>query len=143
MGFGAVFAEVVVDLLLGEVRVRRLTAAYAAGRILNPTLARSQYISGLVGGLGMALQEETITDRRTGRVVGASLADYLVPTCADMPEFDILMIDEADTDLPEGVKGVGMLGHVGTSAAIAAAVRQATGRWVRRLPIRIEDAMTG
>ena len=73
--------------------------------------------------------------------MGASLADYLIPTCADMPAFDILMIDEDDPYLPEGVKGVGMLGHVGTSAAIAEAVRQATGRPIRRLPIRVEDVM--
>ena len=141
MGFGAVFAEVAVEPRLGEVRVRRLTAAYAAGRILNPRLAESQYISGLVGGLGMALQEETTTDPRTGRVMGDNFADYLIPSVADMPVFDVLMIDEHDALLPEGVKGVGMLGHVGTSAAIAEAVYQATGKRMRRLPIRVEDVM--
>lgn len=141
MGFGAVFAEVAVDPLTGEVRVRRLTAAYAAGRILNPTLARSQYISGLVGGLGMALQEETVTDPRHGRIVGDNFADYLIPVNADMPAFDILMVPEHDPHLPEGVKGVGMLGHVGTAAAVAEAVRQATGKRLHRLPIRLEDVM--
>jgi xanthine dehydrogenase YagR molybdenum-binding subunit len=141
MGFGAVFAEVAVDPLLGEVRVRRLTAAYAAGRILNPTLARSQYISALVGGLGMALQEETLTDPRSGRIMGANFADYAVPVNADMPAFDIVMVEEHDPHLPEGVKGIGMLGHVGTAAAIAEAVYQATGKRVRRLPIRVEDVM--
>jgi len=141
MGFGAVFAEAAVDPLFGEVRVRRLTAAYAAGRILNPTLARSQYISGLVGGLGMALQEETTTDPRSGRVMGATLADYIIPVHADMPVFDILMIPEHDPHLPQGVKGIGMLGHVGTAAAIAEAVCQATGTRVRRLPIRVEDVV--
>ena len=141
MGFGAVFAEVAVDPLLGEVRVRRLTAAYAAGRILNPTLARSQYVSALVGGLGMALQEDTMTDPRTGRVVGANFSDYAIPVNADMPAFDIVMVDEHDTHLPEGVKGIGMLGHVGTAAAIAEAVYQATGKRMRRLPIRVEDVM--
>jgi len=142
MGFGAVFAEVAVDPLFGEVRVRRLTAAYAAGRILNPTLARSQYISGLVGGLGMALHEATTTDPRTGRAIGASFADYAIPVHADMPAFDIVMIPEHDPHLPEGVKGIGMLGHVGTSAAIAEAVYQAAGKRIRRLPIRVEDVMT-
>ena len=141
MGFGAIFAEVAVDPLLGEARVRRLTAAFAAGRILNPTLARSQYISALVGGLGMALQEETMTDPRTGRIMGANLADYAVPVNADMPVFDIVMVEEHDPHLPEGVKGIGMLGHVGTAAAIAEAVYQATGKRVRRLPIRVEDVM--
>jgi len=139
MGFGAVFAEAAVDTVTGEVRVRRLTGAYAAGRILEPTLARSQYVGALVGGLGMALHEETATDPRTGRVTGASFADYAVPTHADMPAFDIMMIAEHDPHLPEGVKGIGMLGHVGTAAAIAEAVYQATGRRVRRLPIRVED----
>ena len=143
MGFGAVFAEVAVDALLGEVRVRRLTAAYAAGRILNPTLAESQYISGLVGGLGMALQEETITDPATGRVMGDNLADYIIPVSADMPVFDIIMVREDDPHLPEGVKGVGMLGHVGTPAVIAEAVYQACGKRVRTLPIRIEDVLMG
>ena len=139
MGFGAVFAEVVVDPYDPLPRVRKITAAFAAGRIVNPKLAHSQYVSGLVGGIGMALHEETLTDRRTGRIVGPSLAEYLLPTHADMPEFEIVMVDEVDDYLPEGIKGVGMLGHVGSSAAIANAVRQATGRRVRHLPIRVED----
>ncbi len=141
MGFGAVFAEVAVDPVTAMARVRRMTAAFAAGRIVNPTLARSQYISGLVGGLGMALQETTLTDPRSGRIVGASFAEYLVPTCADMPAFDIVMVDEVDDYLPEGVKGVGMLGHVGSAAAIANAIHQATGRRIRHLPIRVEDLL--
>ena len=128
MGFGAVFAEVAVDPDDPMPRVRRITAAFAAGRIVNPKLARSQYISGLIGGIGMALHEETLTDPRTGRIVGPSLAEYLVPTQADMPAFDIVMVDEVDDYLPEGIKGVGMLGHVGSSAAIANAVHRATGR---------------
>lgn len=142
MGFGAVFAEVAVNPLLGEVRVRRLTAAYAAGRLLNPTLARNQYVSALVGGIGMALQEETLTDPRTGRIVGANFADYLVPVNADMPDFDVIMVPEDDPYLPEGVKGIGMLGHIGVGAAIAEAVYQAVGHRVRRLPIRVEDVMS-
>ncbi|MGA0601210.1 xanthine dehydrogenase family protein molybdopterin-binding subunit [Caulobacter sp. KR2-114] len=141
MGFGAVFAEVAVDPWLGEARVRRLTAAYAAGRILNPTLARNQYISGLIGGLGMALQEETVSDARTGRIVGDSFTDYAIPVNADMPAFDIVMVPEHDPHVPEGVKGIGMLGHVGTAAAIAEAIFQATGRRIRRLPIRVEDIL--
>ena len=116
-----------------------MTAAFAAGRIVNPTLARSQYISGLVGGLGMALHEEVCTDPGSGRIVGPSLAEYLIPTHADMPAFDIVMVDEADEHLPGGIKGVGMLGHVGSAAAIANAVHQAVGRRVRHLPIRVED----
>jgi len=136
--FGAVFAEVKVDPDLGEVRVARLTAAYAAGRILNPLLARSQYIGGLVGGIGMALHEATVMDERLGRVVGDSLSDYLIPVHADMPVFDVHMIDEDDPHLPGGIKGIGMLGTVGVAAAIANAVFHATGVRVRDLPIRPE-----
>ena len=141
MGFGAVFAEVEVDPVMAAIRVRRMTAAFAAGRIVNRTLARSQYISGLVGGLGMALHEEVCTDPRSGRIVGPTLAEYLTPTHADMPAFDIVMVDEVDEHLPGGIKGVGMLGHVGSAAAIANALAAATGGRVRRLPIRVEDVL--
>jgi xanthine dehydrogenase YagR molybdenum-binding subunit len=139
MGFGAIFVEVGVDPELGEVRVRRVTAAFAAGRIVNPLLARSQYIGGLIGGIGMALHERTATDRPSGAIIGDSFADYLVPVHADMPTFDIVMVDEQDPHLPGGIKGIGMLGTGGIQAAIANAIFHATGKRVRRLPIRIED----
>ena len=141
MSFGAVFAEVSVDRDLGEIRVRRLCGAFAAGRIVNPFLARSQYIGGMIGGIGMALHEETLCDPRTGRIAGDSLAEYLIPSHADVPPIDIVMVPEDDPFLPGGVKGVGMLGSVGTAAAIANAVYQACGRRVRHLPIRLEDAL--
>jgi xanthine dehydrogenase YagR molybdenum-binding subunit len=140
-GYGAVFAEVKVDSDLGEVGVARLTAAYAAGRILNPLLARSQYIGGLVGGIGMALHEATITDERLGRVLGTSLSDYLIPVHADMPVFDVHIVDEDDSHLAGGIKGIGMLGTVGVAAAIANAVFHATGIRVRDLPIRPERCL--
>ena len=139
MGYGAVFVELGVDPELGEIRMRRVCAAFAAGRILNPLLARSQYVGGLIGGIGMALHEMTVTDRASGRIVGDSFADYLIPVHADMPEFDIAMVDEEDAHLPGGVKGIGMLGTAGIQAAIANAVYHAIGRRVRSLPIRIED----
>jgi xanthine dehydrogenase YagR molybdenum-binding subunit len=139
MGFGAIFVEVGVDPDLGEVRVRRVTAAFAAGRIVNPLLARSQYIGGLIGGIGMALHEKTVTDRARGAIVGNNFADYLVPVHADMPEFDIIMVDEQDPHLPGGIKGIGMLGTGGIQAAIANAIFDATAKRVRHLPIRIED----
>jgi len=143
MGYGAIFVEIGVDPELGEVRVRRVCGAFAAGRILNPLLARSQYIGGLVGGIGMALHERTVTDRATGAILGKSLSDYLVPVHADMPEFDIAMIEEDDPHLPGAVKGIGMLGTAGVQAAIANAVHDAIGRRVRHLPIRIEDCVGG
>jgi len=137
-GYGAVFAEARVDADLGEVRVTRITAAYAGGRILNPLLARSQYIGGLIGGIGMALHEETIMDERLGRIVNGTLADYLIPVHADLPRFDVRLVDEHDPHLDGGVKGIGMLGIVGTAAAITNAVFHATGRRIRNLPIRLE-----
>jgi xanthine dehydrogenase YagR molybdenum-binding subunit len=139
MGYGAVFVEVGVDAQLGEIRVRRVCGAFAAGHILNPLLAKSQYVGGLIGGIGMALHERTATDRVSGHIVGDSFADYLIPVHADMPEFDIVMIEEEDLQLPGGVKGIGMLGTVGIQAAIANAVYHATGKRVRSLPIRIES----
>jgi xanthine dehydrogenase YagR molybdenum-binding subunit len=139
LSHGAVFAEVMVDPDLGEVRVRRLTAAYAAGRILNPLLARSQYLGGLVCGIGMALHEETMMDPRLGRIPGDNLSDYLVPVHADMPQFDIHLVKEPDPWLPGGVKGIGMIGAVGVAAAIANAVFHATGRRIYDLPIRLEQ----
>ena len=142
MGFGAVFAEVAVDPLLGEVRVRRLVGAFAAGRIVNPLLAESQYKGGMIGGLGMALHEETVTDARSGRIAGPTFAEYLIPAHADVPRIEVVMVPEADAYMAGGVKGVGMLGSVGTSAAIANAVSAATGRRPRRLPIRVEDVMS-
>lgn len=141
MGFGAVFAEVAVDADTAEARVRRLTAAYAAGRIVNPVLARGQFIGGLIGGIGMALHEETRGDPRSGRIIGANLAEYVIPAHADMPVFDVVTVEEHDAHLPDGIKGVGMLGHVGTGAAIANAIYQATGTRVRHLPIRVEDLL--
>ncbi len=139
MGYGAVFVEVGVDAQLGEIRVRRVCGAFAAGHILNPLLAKSQYVGGLIGGIGMALHERTATDRASGHIVGDSFTDYLIPVHADIPEFDIAMIEEDDPHLPGGVKGIGMLGTAGIQAAIANAVYHAIGKRVRRLPIRIEN----
>ena len=141
MGYGAVFVEIGVDVELGELRVRRVCGAFAAGRILNPLLAKSQYVGGLIGGIGMALHERTVTDRATGQILGDTFADYLIPVHADMPEFDIAMIDEDDAHLPGGVKGIGMLGTAGVQAAITNAVFHAIGKRVRQLPIRIEDVL--
>src|SRR6266481_8831913 len=89
MGYGAVFVEVGVDAQLGEIRVRRVCGAFAAGHILNPLLAKSQYVGGLIGGIGMALHERTTTDLASGQIVSDSFADYLIPVHADIPEFDI------------------------------------------------------
>jgi xanthine dehydrogenase YagR molybdenum-binding subunit len=135
---GAIFVEVAVDPELGTLRVRRVCAAYACGRILNPLLARSQLVGGVIFGIGMALHEATVTDARLGRIVNPSLADYAIPVHADMPRFDIALVDDDDPHLDGGVKGIGMIGTVGVAAAIANAVFHATGRRIRDLPIRCE-----
>jgi xanthine dehydrogenase YagR molybdenum-binding subunit len=135
--FGAVFVEVAVDPDLGETRVRRIVGAYGAGRIVNPKLARSQCIGGMVGGIGMALMEHAVVDARSGRVPNANLAEYAVPVHADSPPvMDVIFVDEHDPHVnPLGVKGVGELAIVGVAPAIANAVYHATGTRVRELPI--------
>jgi xanthine dehydrogenase YagR molybdenum-binding subunit len=140
--FGAVFAEVAVDRDFGLVRVRRLVGAYGAGRIVNPRMARSQVISGMVGGIGMALMEHTITDRHSGRIVNADLANYLAPVNADIADLDAIFVEEHDPYVnPLGVMGVGELALVGVAPAIANAVFHATGRRVRDLPITPEKLL--
>jgi len=141
---GAVFAEVKVDPDLGQVRVTRLVGAFAAGRIINPRLVRSQYYGGMIWGVSFALQEGAITDQRTGRIMNADLAEYHVPVNADAPSLEAILIPEEDAYVnPLGVKGVGEIGVVGTVGAIANAVWHATGRRVRRFPIRLEDVLPG
>ena len=138
-GFGAVFAEVHVDAEIGAVRARRIIGAYDAGRVVNPKLAHSQCIGGMVGGIGMALLEEANWDPRYGRVVNANLAEYHVPACADVLELDALFVPGEDTVMnPLGVKGLAELGLCGVAPAIANAVWHATGRRVRELPITLD-----
>ncbi|MFD9635708.1 xanthine dehydrogenase family protein molybdopterin-binding subunit, partial [Streptomyces violascens] len=134
--FGAHFAEVGVDTDTGEVRVRRLLGVYAAGRILNPRTARSQFIGGMVMGLGMALTEGGRVDPASGAFLGSDLAGYHVPAHADVPEVEAHWIDEEDAHLnPMGSKGIGEIGIVGTAAAIGNAVHHATGIRFRELPL--------
>jgi xanthine dehydrogenase YagR molybdenum-binding subunit len=140
--FGAHFIEVKVDPELGEVRVSRVAGAYSAGRIINPKAARSQVIGGIVGGLGMALMEETRMDHRVGRYTNTSIADYLVPVHADVPAMDIALVDEVDPHVnPLGIKGIGELPIVGVAAAVANAVFHATGKRIRDLPITPEKLL--
>lgn len=140
--FGAQFAEVAVDADLGLVRVRRMLGVFAPGRVLNPRMARSQLMGGMLWGLGQALHEGTLMDVRTGRWANASLGEYLVPVNADAPDVQVELIEVRDEVVnPLGVKGVGEIGQVGAAAAIANAVFHATGRRVRALPIRIEHLL--
>jgi xanthine dehydrogenase YagR molybdenum-binding subunit len=140
--FGAQFAEVRVDEDLGTVRVQRLVGAFAAGTILNVKTARSQFIGGMVWGIGMALHEHTVRDSRTGRVVTRDLADYHVPVHADTPAIDVIMVAENDPHVSDvGAKGIGEIGITGAAAAIANAVYHATGRRVRELPITLDKLL--
>jgi xanthine dehydrogenase YagR molybdenum-binding subunit len=140
--FGAQFAEVAVDPQLGLVRVRRLLGAFAPGRVLNPLLARSQLMGGMLWGMGQALLEGNHMDPRSGRWAASNLAEYLVTVNADAPDVTVEFV-EVDDELvgPLGAKGVGEIGQVGVGAAIANAVFHATGRRVRELPIAPELTM--
>ncbi|WP_149825839.1 xanthine dehydrogenase family protein molybdopterin-binding subunit [Streptomyces tailanensis] len=138
-GYGAVFAEVAVDARLGLVRMRRMLGVYDAGRIISPKLADSQALGGMIGGMGQALLEHTVTDHRDGRITNANFADYLVPTHADIPDLKAIYLDGEDYKAdPIGVKSLGELVMVGVAPAIANAVFHATGRRVRELPITAE-----
>jgi xanthine dehydrogenase YagR molybdenum-binding subunit len=134
--FGAQFVEVRVDVVTGEVRVPRMVGVFACGRIINPKTARSQFIGGMTMGLSMALLEETLLDPQLGAYVNHDLAMYHVATNADVGEIDVTWIDEEDLHAsPMGSKGIGEIGIVGTAAAVANAVYNATGIRVRDLPI--------
>ncbi len=136
--FSAVFAEVTVDPATGEVRVRRLLGMFAIGRVVNPLLARSQVIGGMIGGLSMALHEEGIRDRVTGRHVNADFAGYHIAAHADVPDVEADFVPDDEPGMPLGIKGAGEIGNVGTAAAIANAVWHATGRRHRSLPLRLD-----
>ncbi|GAB7045611.1 xanthine dehydrogenase family protein molybdopterin-binding subunit [Catenuloplanes indicus] len=137
--FGAHFAAVRVSAVTGEVRVDRLFGIYAAGRILNPRTARSQFIGGMTMGMGMALHEEGVLDPYTGDWVNHDLADYHIPVHADVRDIDAAWIDEHDDHLnPMGSKGIGEIGIVGSPAAILNAIWHATGVRIRDLPARMD-----
>ncbi|MYS19539.1 xanthine dehydrogenase, molybdenum binding subunit apoprotein [Streptomyces sp. DvalAA-14] len=134
--FGAHFAEVQVDTVTGEVRVRRMLGMFAAGHVLNARTARAQFLGGMTTGLGMALLEGTTVDPAFGDWAERDLASYHVPTCADVTGLEAHWIDESDEDLnPMGSKGIGEIGVVGSAAAIANAVHHATGTRFRQLPL--------
>jgi len=140
--FGAHFVEVGVDAATAEVRVRRMLAVCAAGRILNPKSARSQIIGAMTMGVGAALIEELAVDKRVGFFVNHDLAGYEVPVHADIPHQEVIFLDETDpTSSPMKAKGVGELGICGISAAIANAIYNATGVRVRDYPITLDKLL--
>ena len=140
--FSAVFAEVRVDPDLGLVRLKRFVGAYDCGRVINPKTARSQAIGGIVWGVGQALMEQSETDPALGRFINRNYSGYLVPTCADIPELDVLFVGDFDEEAsPIGGKGLGELTSVSVAPAIANAVYHATGKRIRDLPITIEKLL--
>lgn len=142
--FAAHFVEVGVDVATGETRIRRMLAVCAAGRILNPTTARSQVIGAMTMGIGAALSEELVVDPRLGFFVNHDLAGYEVPVHADVPHQEVVFLDEADAvSSPMKAKGVGELGLCGVSAAIANAVYNATGVRVRNYPLTLDKLLAG
>jgi xanthine dehydrogenase YagR molybdenum-binding subunit len=139
---GAVFAEVKVDPDLGQIRVTRMVGAFAAGRVINPRMVRSQLFGGMIWGVSFALHEQAVMDRRSGRILNANLAEYHIPVNADVPSLDVLTVDEHDPHVNAlGIKGVGEIGITGSAGAVANAVWHATGIRVRRFPIGIDDLL--
>jgi xanthine dehydrogenase YagR molybdenum-binding subunit len=138
--FGAHFIEVRIHRLTREIRRPRVVSAFAAGTILNSLTAYSQYMGGAIWGISSALHEATAIDPRRAAYVNRNLADYLIPVNADIDQLDVIFVPEEDERAnPLGVKGIGEIGIVGMSAAVANAVFHATGKRVRELPIRIDD----
>ena len=136
---GAVFAEVKVDPDLGQMRVTRLVGAFAAGRIINPRMVRSQLYGGMIWGVSFALHEQAVMDPRSGRTMNASFGEYYIPVNADVPSIEAILVEERDTHVNSlGIKGVGEIGITGTAGAVANAVWHATGIRVRKFPITLD-----
>ena len=141
---GAQFAEVAVNAVTGEVRVRRMTGVFDAGRILNAKTARSQAIGGMIWGIGYALMEEAVLDKRFGQFVNHDLGDYHIPVHADVPPMDVHFVEDIDRHAnPIGVKGLGELTISGAGAAVTNAVYNACGVRVRDFPLTLDKVLAG
>ncbi|NEX45424.1 xanthine dehydrogenase family protein molybdopterin-binding subunit [Rhodobacter sp. ETT8] len=142
--FGAFFAEVAVNAVTGETRLRRMHGSFAAGRILNAKTARSQCLGGMTFGIGMALTEELIHDPRDGHIVNHDLAEYHLPVNADVPQLSVNLLEERDPWAnPMQAKGIGELGICGAGACIVNAIHDATGIRVRHLPATLDKLLEG
>ncbi len=140
--FGVQVAEVAVDVETGEVRVERIAAIHDVGRVINPLGASSQVEGGVIQGIGHTLSEERLLDPETGRILTQTLDAYKLPTIADVPEIVSELLDIPDRHLTNlGSKGLGEPPIVPVSAAIANAIRDATGADVRSLPITREEML--
>jgi xanthine dehydrogenase YagR molybdenum-binding subunit len=140
--FGAHFAEVEWEPDIARLRVSRIFSIFDCGRIINTKAGANQILGAAVMGVGMTLLEETHYEHRTGQPINGNFADYIVPTCADLPELDVTFLDYPDLIVNEyGARGIGEIGMAGVAPAITDAVYHATGVRVRELPVRIEDLL--
>jgi xanthine dehydrogenase YagR molybdenum-binding subunit len=137
----AIFCELRVSDVTGEIRVDRLLGSFDCGAILNPKTAASQFRGGMIMGLGLALTEETLFDERSGRIMNATLADYHIPSHLDVPDIDVMWTGIPDPRSPLGARGIGEIGITGVAAAVANAVFNATGKRVRDLPITLDKLL--
>ena len=140
--FGVQVAEVAVDVETGEVWVERIAAIHDVGRVINPLGASSQVEGGIIQGIGHTLSEERLVDPETGRVLTRTLDAYKLPTIADVPEIVCELIDVPDPHLTNlGSKGLGEPPIIPVAAAIANAIRDATGAEIHELPITREEML--
>jgi xanthine dehydrogenase YagR molybdenum-binding subunit len=140
--FGAHFVEVAVDVATAETRVKRMLAVCDCGRILNPKTARSQVIGAMTMGVGAALMEDLVVDKRVGYFVNHDLATYEVPVHADIPHQEVIFLEGADpVSSPMKAKGVAELGICGVAAAVANAIYNATGVRVREYPVTLDKLL--
>jgi xanthine dehydrogenase YagR molybdenum-binding subunit len=142
--FGAQFIEVAWDPGIARLRVNRSLTVIDAGKIINHRTGRNQILGAVVMGIGMALFEETIYDKRNAKPLNNNFADYIVSTNADIPDLDCIFVEYPDLHLNEyGARGIGEIGLAGVASALTMAVYHATGVRVRKLPVRIEELMAG
>jgi xanthine dehydrogenase YagR molybdenum-binding subunit len=140
--YGCHFAEVEWEPEIARLGVSRIFSVFDCGRIINKKAGTNQILGAAVMGVGMALFEETRYEPRTGQPINGNFADYLVATCADLPDLDVTFLDYPDYIVNEyGARGIGEIGMAGVAPAITAAVYHATGIRVRDLPVRIEDLL--
>src|SRR5262249_42008675 len=140
--YGAHFVEVEVDVDSGEIRVPRMVGVFAAGRIVNPLTARSQLIGGMTMGLSAALPQKSIMDTTARAYLNQDLANYHFASNADVRDLEVAFVEETDDELnPLGIKGLGEIGIVGVTAAVANAVWHATGVRHRAIPIRPDHVL--